>query len=437
MLSLQRTVGKPVTMTGVGLHTGSQAKLTFHPAPVNHGLVFRVVASSGTIDIPAHVDHIPADKDSVRHTTLGKGDVRVHTVEHVLGALAGLGVTNCMLELEGNEPPEPVDGSALPIIQLLEKAGLVDQGLPASYYRIPGPIVFREGDVEITAEPADKYVLTFHIAYDDPLIGTQEATYEIRPDIFRTEIAPARTFALKRDVPMLQAMGLAQGGTVRNALVIEDGQLVAGQKLRFRDEFVRHKILDLLGDLSLIGMPIKGHITARRSGHAANVAFARLLAKREQKTPRVYPPRQPTYWDIGSIMEIMPHRYPFLLVDRIEELEPGRRVVGYKNVSINEPFFQGHFPGHPIMPAVLIVEAMAQTGGVLLLSTVGNPDGKLVYFTGIDQARFRQPVTPGDQIRFELELLKLRGPICIMRGKAWVAQELVAEADLMSTVVER
>jgi len=424
-------------MSGIGLHTGTESRLTFMPAPINTGIVFEVRSADSVVEIPAHIDSVLVGEESIRNTTLIKDGVKVFTVEHVLGALAGIGVTNCRLVLEGNEPPEPPDGSALPFIELLEGNGLTEQGLPVGYYRIPGLIEYREGDVEITAEPSDKLLLTFHIDYDDPLIGHQEATYEICPDIFRNEIAPARTFALKRDVPMLQAMGLAQGGTLRNAIVIEDGELLGEQELRFPDEFVRHKILDLLGDIYLLGMPIKGHITAHRSGHAANVAFTRILAKRERSAVRVYPAREPSYWDIGSIMELMPHRYPFLLVDRITELEPGKRVLGLKNVSINEPFFQGHFPGHPIMPAVLIIEAMAQTGGVLLLSSVENPDGKLVYFTGIDKARFRQPVTPGDQIRFELKLLKLRGPICKMRGEAWVDQELVAEAELMSTIVDR
>ena len=212
--------------------------------------------------------------------------------------------------------------------------------------------------------------------------------------------------------------------------------LAGGQQLRFPDECVRHKILDLIGDLALLGMPIQGHVKARLSGHAANVEFTRLLAKVERRMPRIYPPRDPEAWDIASIMKIMPHRYPFLLVDRITGIEPGRRVTGLKNVTINEPFFQGHFPGHPIMPAVLIVEAMAQVGGVLLLSNVDDPRGKLVYFSGIDNARFRSPVTPGDQLRFELEMIKLRGPICKMRGTAWVGDKVVAEADLMSTVVD-
>jgi len=437
VLRLQKTVAKPATLEGVGLHSGTESRLTFRPAPVNHGIVFQVAAADGPVEIRAQVDNVLAGDVSVRHTTLAGNGVEIHTVEHVLGALAGLGITNCQIELEGQEPPEPLDGSALPIIELLEEAGIADQGLPAPYYRIPGMISFREGDVEITAEPADRFLLTFYIAYDDPLIGTQQATFEITPEIFRREIAPARTFALKKEVSELQAMGLAKGGTLFNALVIEDGKLLGAQELRFPDEFVRHKVLDLLGDLSLLGMPLQGHVKARCSGHATNLAFTRLLARRESRSPSIYPPRKPVHWDICSIMEVMPHRYPFLLVDRICELEPGKRVVGYKNVSVNEPFFPGHFPGHPIMPAVLIIEAMAQTGGVLLLSSIDDPSSKLVYFSGIDQARFRQPVTPGDQLRFELEMVKLRGPICKMRGVALVDGEKVAEADLMSTVVDR
>lgn len=436
MLWLQKTIAEPVSLEGIGLHTGTESKLTFRPAPVNSGIVFQVRTAAGEAEIPALVENVASKREGTRNTTLRHGEIEVHTVEHVLAALSGLGLTNCVLELEGVEPPEPIGGSALPYVELLEKAGIVDQGLPALYYGIRAPIHYRDDEVEITAVPADTFRLSFQIEYDDPLIGSQAATFEIRPEVFRREIAPARTFVLKEDVAGLQEQGLARGGTLQNALVVDDGHLLEDQELLFADEFVRHKLLDLLGDLALLGMPIQGHITARRSGHAANVAFARLLAKRERRQPRIYPPRNARFWDIGSIMEIMPHRYPFLLVDRIIELEPGKRVVGIKNVSINEPFFQGHFPGHPIMPAVLIIEAMAQTGGVLLLSSVDDPSGKLVYFSGIDQARFRQPVTPGDQLRFELELIKLRGPICKMTGVAYVDGDKVAEAELMSMVVE-
>jgi UDP-3-O-[3-hydroxymyristoyl] N-acetylglucosamine deacetylase/3-hydroxyacyl-[acyl-carrier-protein] dehydratase len=437
VLCQQRTIGRPVTVKGIGLHTGTESEMTFAPAPPNSGLVFVVKTPRGDLEIPARVEYAVESDAVTRHTVLVRDEFELHTVEHVLAALAGMGVTNCRLHLSGIEPPEPEFGSVLPFVDLLDEAGLVDQGLPATYYRVPQPLRYRDGSVEITAFPADRSLYTFHIQFDDPLIGEQVFTFKLNPKEFRQEIAPARTFVFKKDVPMLRAMGLAQGGTVQNAVVIDNGLLIGGQTLRFPDEFVRHKIVDLLGDLALLGMPIQGHITARRAGHAANIAFTRLLAKKERRQPRIYPPRSPVHWDIGSIMEIMPHRYPFLLVDRIVELEPGVRVVGYKNVSINEPFFAGHFPAHPIMPAVLIIEAMAQTGGVLLLSSVDDPEGKLVYFSGIDGARFRRPVLPGDQLRFELVLVKLRGPVCVMRGEAFVGDEKVAEGQLMSTIVER
>jgi UDP-3-O-[3-hydroxymyristoyl] N-acetylglucosamine deacetylase/3-hydroxyacyl-[acyl-carrier-protein] dehydratase len=436
VLWLQKTVKGEATVTGVGLHSGAQSRMTLSPAPVNTGLVFVVPGPDGDIEIPALVEHVIAGEDLVRATTLAKDGVKVHTVEHVLAALAGMGITNCYIRLEGGEPPVASCGSSRDYVEMIERAGVQDQGIPALYYKINRPVTYRDGDVEVTAEPCDRFMVSFQIAYDDPAIGEQAATFEVRPWVFRDEIAPARTFALMRDVAHLQEIGLVKGGSYENALVFDDGELAGDQRRRFPDECVRHKILDLIGDLALLGMPIQGHVKARLSGHAANVAFARLLAKSERRLPRVYPKRGAEGWDIASIMDIMPHRYPFLLVDRITGIEPGSRVKGLKNVTINEPFFQGHFPGHPIMPAVLIIEAMAQVGGVLLLSTVDDPRGKLVYFSGIDNARFRAPVTPGDQLEFELEMVKLRGPICKMRGTARVGDTVVAEADLMSTVVD-
>lgn len=436
MFWLQRTIAGDVTIEGIGLHSGAPARMTFQPAPPNTGLVFIVPGPAGEVRIPALVEHAVAAADLVRATTLVHQDTTVHTVEHVLAALYGMGVTNCLIRLEGGEPPVAGCASGLPYVEMLDRARLRDQGLPATYYKITRPLSLTLGDAEITAVPADDFRVSFEIEYDEPLIGRQEASFEVRPWVFRKEIAPARTFALMRDVEGLRRQGLALGGSLQNALVFNNGVLEGGQSQRFPDECVRHKILDLLGDLALLGMPLQGHVHARLSGHAANVEFTRLLAKAERKMPRIYPAREPQHWDIASIMEIMPHRYPFLLVDRITELEPGRRVVGLKNVTINEPFFQGHFPGHPIMPAVLIIEAMAQVGGVLLLSSVEDPRGKLVYFSGIDGARFRQPVLPGDQLRFELELIKLRGPLCKMRGTGWVGGTMVAEADLMSTIVD-
>lgn len=436
MLWLQRTVETEVSIEGIGLHSGAPARMTFQPAAPNTGLVFVVPGPDGDVRIPALVENAVAAADLVRATTLVHQGITVHTVEHVLAALYGMGVTNCLIRLEGGEPPVTGCASSLPYVEMIDQAGIRDQGLPNSYHKITRPMTLKLGEAEVTASPAENFRVSFEIAYDDALIGRQEASFEVRPWVFRREIAPARTFALMRDVQGLREQGLALGGSLENALVFNDGVLEGGQTLRFPDECVRHKILDLLGDLALLGMPLQGQVHAKLSGHAANVEFTRMLARTERKMPRIYPPREPRHWDIASIMEIMPHRYPFLLVDRITELEPGKRVVGIKNVSINEPFFQGHFPGHPIMPGVLIIEAMAQVGGVLLLSSVEDPRGKLVYFSGIDAARFRQSVLPGDQLRFELELLKLRGPLCKMRGTGWVGDTLVAEADLMSTVVD-
>jgi UDP-3-O-[3-hydroxymyristoyl] N-acetylglucosamine deacetylase/3-hydroxyacyl-[acyl-carrier-protein] dehydratase len=436
LLWLQKTVGREVTVEGIGLHSGKSARMTLAPSGPNTGLYFVVPGPDGDVTIPALVEYAAPTEDLVRATTLTRDGVSVHMVEHVLSALAGLGITNCEIRLEGGEPPVPACGSSLTYVEMIDEAGITFQGLPAPYHKINRTVSWRQGDIELMAEPSDHFKITFVVDYDEPAIGYQEATFELRPSVYRREIAPARTFALASDVEQLRSMGLALGGSYDNALVFGDGKLAEGQELRFPDECVRHKILDLVGDLALLGMPIQGHIRARFSGHAANVEFARVLAKAERRNPRIYPPREPREWDIVSIMEVMPHRYPFLLVDRIVELEPGKRVVGIKNVTINEPFFQGHFPGHPIMPAVLIIEAMAQTGGVLLLSSVEDARGKLVYFSGIDEARFRQPVTPGDQLRFELEMTKVRGSICKMRGTAWVGDTKVAEADLMSTVVD-
>ncbi|MBU8871999.1 MAG: UDP-3-O-acyl-N-acetylglucosamine deacetylase [Gemmatimonadales bacterium] len=436
MIWLQKTIEESVSMEGTGLHTGRKTRMTLSPAELNTGLVFLAQGPDGQVEIPALVENVAPREDLVRATTLVKDGVRINTVEHVLAALMGMGVTNCRITLDGNEPPVPGCGSSLSYVNLIEEAGIREQGLPGCYFKINRPFHYSDGTAEISAEPADHFRISFHIDYDDPSIGVQSTTFDIRREIFKKEVAPARTFALLRDVKKLRDMGLGQGGSEHNALIFDNGAIVGGQELRFPDECVRHKVLDLLGDLALLGMPIQGHIKARLSGHAANVDFTRILAKAERKLPRIYPARKPEHWDISSIMEIMPHRFPFLLVDRILKLEPGKRVTGIKNVTINEPFFQGHFPGHPIMPAVIIIEAMAQVGGVLLLSSAEDSRGKLVYFSGIDEARFRQPVVPGDQVRFELELLKLRGPLCKMRGTAWVGDVKVAEAVLLSTVVE-
>lgn len=442
MISSQKTIARAVSYSGVGLHSGRTTTLTFRAAEPNFGVAFDRIDLPGRPRIPVCPESAVYDPGSGRRTILRSNGAEVHTVEHVLAALAGLGVDNVLIEVDGQEAAEPADGSALPIANLLLEAGLVDQNVERRYLRLTGPVSLAEGAVELIAIPHEGLRLSFTIEYDIAAVGTQHAAFDISPATFLREIAPARTFVLHRDVEALQAQGLIQGGSLDNAIVITEKGILNEEPLRFRDELVRHKVLDLLGDLFLLGRPLLGHVIARRSGHATNVEFVRRLAEAAERAasftglppvPRegVTPP-----WDINAIMTIMPHRQPFLLIDRILDMTEDR-VVGCKNVTINEPFFAGHFPGHPIMPAVLIIEAMAQCGGVLLLNKVARPKEKLVYFMGIEKAKFRRPVLPGDLLRFELTLMRLKGRICKMAGKAFVDGALVAEAELLSTVVER
>ncbi len=437
----QRTIAKAVSYSGRGLHTGEETTVRFVPAPANAGVRFRRVDLPDSPEILAEISQVVDTTSESRRTTIGANGVRVTTVEHLLAAVHGLEIDNLVIEIDGGEPGE-LDGSSLQVAGMLRDAGIVEQrDAERAYLTIDRPIAFANWGTEIVAIPYDGFRLSFTIDYKNPLIGSQFATFDISEDTFLREIAGARTFALLSEVDAPKEHGLIKGGSLENAVVVGDGEVLSREPLRFADEFVRHKILDLLGDLFLLGMPIRGHVISVKSGHASNVEFVRRVRQfaEEAKGPtlklRTRRPVQSTL-DIDAIQRIMPHRYPFLLVDRILDLEENKRVVGIKNVTVNEPFFMGHFPGHPIMPAVLILEAMAQVGGVLLLSTVDNPEGKLVYFIGIDDAKFRKPVLPGDQIRFELELLKLKGQFCKMAGKAFVDGALVAEADLMSKIVE-
>jgi UDP-3-O-[3-hydroxymyristoyl] N-acetylglucosamine deacetylase/3-hydroxyacyl-[acyl-carrier-protein] dehydratase len=436
----QTTIKRPVSYEGIGLHTGRRSVATFKPAPVDHGVRFVRVDLPGSPEVQVHPRNAKYDQTAGRRTILTDGTVEVHTVEHILATLAGLGIDNIIIELNSVEAAEARDGSAAPFVELLREAGLVKQSALKRYLKVTKPVSLRENGAELLAVPHDGLRISFTIEYENPWVGTQYASFEISEETFAREIAPARTFVLFRDVDELRAKGMIKGGSTDNAVVVKDDGIMNNVRLRFRDEFVRHKILDFLGDLFLTGTPLLGHFIAVKSGHASNVKFVKKLSEEMGgHRLRSVPSRsvRKCHLDIDAIQKIMPHRYPFLLVDRILELEDRRRVVGIKNVTINEPFFQGHFPGHPIMPAVLIIEAMAQVGGVLLLSTVDNPEDKLVYFMGIDKAKFRKPVLPGDQLRFELELVKLRNRICKMTGKAFVESELVAEAELLSTIVDR
>ena len=437
MIRQQRTISKAFTIEGNGLHTGTAVKMTVKPAPPNSGIKFIRVDLDPAVEVPAVVGSIPVGAEQQRATSIGTGDATIHTVEHILASCYGLQIDNLILEINAAEPPEPTEGNYTGYLRAFTEAGFEPQGEPADIFTVDRAITHKDGDVELTVVPADTFRISFTIQYEEPAIGTQYATFDITPETFATEIAPARTFVLMQDVEKLRDMGLIKGGSMDNAVVFKNGEVMNDQPLRFPDEPVRHKILDLVGDLSLLGVPLKGHIHAVKSGHATNIDFVRKLSEAYSKKKRIAVATERGVWDINLIQEVMPHRYPFLLVDRIIEFENRKRVVGIKNVTMNEPFFPGHFPGHPIMPAVLIIEAMAQTGGVLLLNTVDDPKNHLVYFTRIDKAKFRRPVLPGDQLRFELELKSLRRGMCTMKGSAYVDGQLAAEAELSSVIVER
>jgi UDP-3-O-[3-hydroxymyristoyl] N-acetylglucosamine deacetylase/3-hydroxyacyl-[acyl-carrier-protein] dehydratase len=433
---MQRTITGPVQIEGVGLHTGEKGVMTFSPAPVGHGVRFVRVDLPGGPEVLVRPENARFDPVAGRRTILQQNGVQIHTMEHVLSAVAGLQIDNLRIEVSSMEVPEGHDGSAAPIARALMSAGIVDQHKPVRHIKVTRPVRWSEGQVELSAVPDQGFRLTFTIEYDHPLIGVQTRSLDITPESFLAEIAPARTFVLERDLEALRQAGWIKGGRLESAIVVGKDGILNDEPLRFPDEFVRHKILDLLGDLFILGGPLLGHVSAVRSGHQGHVAFVQLL-KETLPLPGRRAGGPPDEWDITAIMDIIPHRYPFLLVDRITSIEEGKSIEGYKNVTINEPFFNGHFPGHPIMPAVLVVEAMAQVGGLLLLNSVEDPTHKLMYFMGIDNAKFRRPVTPGDRLDFKLTLLKIKGRTSKMHGEAYVDGQLVAEADLMAQVVDR
>mgnify|MGYP003340323680 FL=1 len=432
----QRTVKGTAMIEGVGLHTGEKGVMRFMPAPVDHGVRFVRTDLPNRPEVRVRPENAHFDPGAGRRTILQQDGVQIHTMEHVLAAVAGLGIDNLIIETSTMEVPEGHDGSAAPIAAALLEAGLLDQDKPTRHIKVSKPVRMSHGDVELTAVPDAKFRITFTIEYDHPLIGVQERSIEITPDNFLKEIAPARTFVLERDLELLRQSGWIKGGRIESAIVVGKDDVLNDEKLRWPDEFVRHKILDLLGDLFILGGPLLGHVTAKRSGHMGHVAFVKRL-KETLPLPGRRAGGPPEEWDTTAIMDLLPHRYPFLLVDRITNIEEGRCIEGYKNVTINEPFFNGHFPGHPIMPAVLILEAMAQVGGMLMLNSVDDPGNKLMYFMGIDGAKFRRPVVPGDKLEFKLKLLSVKRRTMKMAGEAYVDGQLVAEAELLATVVDK
>ena len=424
---MQRTVAGAARFEGVGIHTGEPATLTIKPAGPGSGVVFARADLPAGSRVPARLEHVSGTELG---TTLTADGVEVLTVEHVLAALYACGVDNAEAELHGREVPI-LDGSFEPYARALGDVGRERQTERVEVVEVAETFTEKGGrGSSYTALPCEEFLVSVTIEFGHPAIGRQHGGFAIGGESFRRELAPARTFGFRDDVEALRERGFARGASLDNSVVLGRDAVVSGG-LRYRDEFLRHKVGDMVGDLSLIGGRLRGHVVAERPSHGGNIALARAIRERHERR------RRARRLDITDIMDALPHRYPLLLVDRIVDFEPGKRIAGLKNVTINEPFFRGHFPAHPIMPGVLVVEAMGQVGGLLLMDAVENPKDKVVYFMALRSVKWRRPVRPGDQIVFEVEMVSFRRGVCKMRGKGTVEGRVVAEADMTARVVDR
>ena len=464
LIKFQRTIGSETSCVGIGLHTGVETRITFKPAPEDFGIRFKRMDIEGSPEIRADIDHVV---DISRGTTIEENGIKIHTVEHALAACVGIGLDNVLIELTEKEPPV-MDGSSIDFVEALLKSGIVKQDAPRNYLHIDEAVSYSdiERGVDIHIMPSDQFRITFMIDYKYKSLGTQFTTMDQLEQNFAKEIAPARTFCFLSEVETLKENGLIKGGNLDNAVVIVDKEIdqfeadnlrglfgikqeislgangiLNGKKLRFENEPVRHKALDLIGDLALLGMPLQGHVIASKSGHAANVELVKRIKKVYEKKilrQRYQKSISSDYlFDINSILNLLPHRYPFVLVDRIIDFTPGEKLTAIKNVTFNEPFFQGHFPNQAVMPGVLVLEAMAQAGSFLVLNSVENPMKKNMFFSSLSEAKFRHPIVPGDQLRIEMILEKFKLGTAFLVGKGYVGDKLVAEGKLKATVVDR
>ncbi len=421
----RRTLAREARVEGIALHSGVHTTVTCRPQAPGKGITVRRTDLPEEPAVLARPHYVGATE---RRTGLGRGDATVSTVEHLLAAVSALDLDDVAVEVDGPELPIG-DGSFRPFYEALAAVGVATQPGEPVRFVVRRPFELAMGESHYRVEPAPGFRLTVAVEWAHPLIGRQTGSWTLSERTFADELAGARTFGFAREAEDLRARGFALGGATENVIVLSDDGLI-GTALRWPDEFVRHKAGDMVGDLALLGGRLQAHVIAERPSHQGNVALAQRLARTAER-------QGGAVIDIRRILEVLPHRYPFLLVDRIVELEEDRRIVGVKNVTINEPFFQGHFPGHPIMPGVLIVEAMAQAGGLLVMDKIDDPASKVVYFMSLDNVKFRRPVIPGDQLRLEVELLANRGRTLRLKGEAYVEGQLAAEAEFMARVVDR
>jgi len=428
----QGTIKETVEISGVGLHTGKEINIRIKPAPPDTGVILIRTDLPDQPQIPARVEYAV---NYLRRTSLKNGPAEVHTTEHLFAALMALKIDNLEIEIDSEEVPG-LDGSSVPFYDLLQDAGVVQQKAQKKSVTIASPIVVNEEGCTITALPSSEEALTlsYTLDYKEKGLPSQYYSYRLDEGTFRNEIAPARTFCFEDEAEELLASGHGQGATYDNTLVIRDGEVVENT-VRFPDEFARHKVLDMIGDLFLVNADVSGHIVAVKTGHDDNVNLARKIVDEIQMREVAGTMTSDSVMDIQDVFNLLPHRYPFLLIDKVIELEGYRRAVGIKNVTINEPFFQGHFPGQPIMPGVLILEAMAQLAGVVLLRRMENT-GKLAVLWSIDKVKLRKSVIPGDQLRIEIEATKVKDQVGRVQAWAKVNQKLVAEGVLTFTLVD-